>query len=202
MYVTALSTFALLLSLVNFYFIIIIIIILPLRQFITRAYSDGFSREFERQQVSKASRSNHTILAVLNNAVVSMVSTRSVIPKSFSPCTNPLETVLSPAITTGITFTFMLPSFFPVLLQGRCTYFSFRFLSVLPCSQPEEQSPLFGKFYIYIYFFIINIISGCLVVWMRLGDLFVSQNPRELRVSYFPRQILGFAYTICSYGQI
>ena len=41
-----------------------------------------------------------------------------------------------------------------------------------------------------------------LVIWLRLGDLFVSQNPWGVCVSHFPRQILGCTYTICLYGQI
>ena len=45
-------------------------------------------------------------------------------------------------------------------------------------------------------------LSQGLVVWPRLSDPFVSQNPRELCTSHFPRRILGFAYTIYSYGYI
>ena len=41
-----------------------------------------------------------------------------------------------------------------------------------------------------------------LVVWPKLCDLFVSKNPREVCVSHSPGQILGCAYTICSYDQI
>ena len=40
-----------------------------------------------------------------------------------------------------------------------------------------------------------------LVVWLRLGDPFVSQNPRKVCVSHSLGKILGCAYTICSYGQ-
>ena len=40
-----------------------------------------------------------------------------------------------------------LPSFFfLVILLGPDTYFFFRFLSVLPYGQPEQQSSLFGSF--------------------------------------------------------
>ena len=41
-----------------------------------------------------------------------------------------------------------------------------------------------------------------LVVWPRLDDLFVSQNPRGVFASHSPGHILGCTYTICSYGQI
>ena len=40
-----------------------------------------------------------------------------------------------------------------------------------------------------------------MVFWPRLGDLFVFQNPKGVYV-FSPGQMLGYAYTICSYGQI
>ena len=48
-----------------------------------------------------------SILANLNNAVVWMVSTHPLISKSYSPCTNPLVTVLRALITIDIIVTFM-----------------------------------------------------------------------------------------------
>ena len=47
----------------------------------------------------------------LYNAVVWMVFTRPLIPKSPSPCTNPLVTVLRAPITIGIPVTFMFTFF-------------------------------------------------------------------------------------------
>ena len=41
-----------------------------------------------------------------------------------------------------------------------------------------------------------------LEVWPNIGDLFVSQNPRDVCASHSPGQILSCAYTICSYGKI
>ena len=41
-----------------------------------------------------------------------------------------------------------------------------------------------------------------LVIWPRLGDPFISQNPRGVCASHSPGLILGCAYTIGSYGQI
>ena len=80
-------------------------------------------------------RTLHSILADLNNVVDWMVSTRPLISKSFSPCTNLLVTVPRIPITIGITVTFMFHSF---ILQGLRTYLSFRYLSVLPCGQPKS----------------------------------------------------------------
>ena len=56
-------------------------------------------------------------------------------------------------------------------------------------------------------FIILQVIWFCwlllgLVVWPRLGDEFVSQNPRDVCACRLPEQILGCAYTIYSYCQI
>ena len=56
-----------------------------------------------------------SILAVLNNAVVWIDSTRPLISKSSSPSISPLMTVPSAPITIGITVTFMFDSFFSYL---------------------------------------------------------------------------------------
>ena len=53
-----------------------------------------------------------SILAILNNAVVWMVSTHPPISKSSSPFNNPLITVAKAPITIGIIVTFMFHSFF------------------------------------------------------------------------------------------
>ena len=52
------------------------------------------------------------ILVDLNNAVVWMVSTRPIISKFSSPCTNLLVIVPQALIIIGITLTFMFYSFF------------------------------------------------------------------------------------------
>ena len=86
-----------------------------------------------------------SILADLNNAVVWMVSTRPLIFKFSSPCTNPLMTVPRAPITIGINLSFMIHSF-SVLLQGPGTYLIFfRFPSVLLCGKPGQQSPPFAS---------------------------------------------------------
>ena len=86
-----------------------------------------------------------SILVDLNNVVVWMVSTRSLISKTSSPYSNPLVTVSSAPITIGITVTFMFRSFFSSQ-EILSTYFTFRFLSVLPFGQPERQNLLFDRF--------------------------------------------------------
>ena len=60
----------------------------------------------------QVSRTLPSILAILNNAVVWMVSTRLPTSKSSSPFSNPLVTVPKAPITIGIIVTFMFHSFF------------------------------------------------------------------------------------------
>ena len=64
----------------------------------------------------QVSRTLLSILAVLNNAVVWMVSTHPPISKSSSPFSNPLVTVPNAPITMGIIFTCMFHSFFIIII--------------------------------------------------------------------------------------
>ena len=106
----------------------------------------------------QVSRTLLSILAVLNNAVVWMVSTHPPISKSSSPFSNPLVTVPNAPNTIGIIVTCMF-QFFSIPLQGRGTYPSFHILSVLFCGQPGQQSRLFCKF---SFFLLIIMKSGVL----------------------------------------
>ena len=75
-----------------------------------------------------------SILAVLNNAVVWMFSTRPPTSKSSSPFSNPLVTVLKAPITIGIIATFMFHSFFqfPSKVEVLISLFTFfQFYSVV-----------------------------------------------------------------------
>ena len=83
----------------------------------------------------QVSRTLLSILDDLNDAVVWMVSTRTLISKSSSPCTNQLVCVPIAASSNSITVTFMFHRFFSIPLQGPDTYISFRFLSILLGSQ-------------------------------------------------------------------
>ena len=67
-------------------------------------------------QVSKTLLS---ILANLNNAVARMVTTRPLISKSSSPCTNPFVVVRCVPITTGITVNFMFHKFFSSFARSK-----------------------------------------------------------------------------------
>ena len=73
-----------------------------------------------------------SILAVLNNAVVWMVSTHPPTSNSSSPFSNPLVTVPKVPITIGIIVTSMFHSFFTSLARSRyLSFFSHSFSFIL-----------------------------------------------------------------------
>ena len=129
---------------------------------------------------SKSLQVSRTLLSILNNAVVWMVSTFPSTSKSSSPFNSPLVTVQKAPITLDITVTIMFLSFFfSILKQGRATYSSFHFLSVLFCGQPGQQSRQFCKF---SFFLLIIIRSGLLagILW----SVCMSMFHRSLCVSF------------------
>ena len=144
----------------------------------------------------QVSRTLLSILAVLNNVVVLMVSTRPPTSKSSSLFSNPLVTVPNAPITIGIIVTFMFHSFFQFPSKVEVLILLFTFFSVLFCGQPGQQSRQFCQFSSFCW-----LLLG-LVFWPRLGDPCVCQTPIGVYVCYFLRQLLGCAYTICLYGQI
>ena len=75
----------------------------------------------------KVSRTLLSILVVLNNAGVWMVSTRPPTSKSHSPFDNPLVTVPDEPITVGIIVTCMFHSFFNSLARSTYLFFFFTF---------------------------------------------------------------------------
>ena len=117
--------------------------------------SDGKSPQVSRTLLS--------ILAVLNNIVVWMVSTRPLTSKSSSPFSNPLVTVPNAPITIGIIVTWMCHSFFNSRARSRYLSF-FSHFSVLSCGQLELQSRLCCKFSSFCW-----LLLG-LIFWPRLGD--------------------------------
>ena len=90
----------------------VIIFIIYSSEFFTSALADGFLWSLSDSKSPQVSRTLLTILAVLNNVVVGMVSTRLPTSKSSSPFSNPLVTVPNAPITIGIIVTCMFHSFF------------------------------------------------------------------------------------------
>ena len=80
----------------------------------------------------QVSRTRPSILAVFSNAVIWIVSTRSLTSKSFRPFNNPLVIVPKAPITIGIIVTFMFHSLFYSLARSRyLSFFSHSFSFIL-----------------------------------------------------------------------
>ena len=131
------------------------------------------------------SRTLLSILAVLNNAVVWMVSTRPPTSKSTSPFSNPLVTVSKAPITTGIIDTCMFHSFFNSLARSRyLSFFSHSFSFILWSAGTEKSTIL----QVLFSFFLIIIKSGFLaeISW----SVCIPKSHRSLCVS-FSRTVAG-----------
>ena len=78
----------------------------------------------------QVSRTRFSILAVLSNAVVWIVSTCPLIFKSFRPFSNPLATVPNASITIGTIVTNMFHSFFNSLAMVEVLILFFTFFQI------------------------------------------------------------------------
>ena len=108
--------------------------------------SDGKSPQFSRTLLS--------ILAVLNNAVVWMVSTRQPTSKSSSPFNNPLVTVPKAPISIGIIVTFLFHSFFNSLVRSRYSSFFSHSFCFIVWSALTAKSPFLQILSFFFFFFV------------------------------------------------
>ena len=129
----------------------------------------------------QVSRTFLSILAILNNAMVWMVSICPPTSKPSSAFNSRLVTIPNSTITISLISTFMFLPF---------TFF--QFYSVISIAKSTILQVLF--FYCWL-------LSG-LIFWPRFGDPFVCQSAIGVCVCPYPGQLLSCAYTICSYGQI
>ena len=136
-----------------------------------------------------------SILTVLNNAVVWMVSTRPLTFKSFSPFNNPLVTVRNAPITIGIIVTYMFYSLFQFPRKAEVLILLFTFFHFYSVVSRDSKVVNFAISHSFCW-----LLLG-LDFWPRLGDPCVCQSPIGVYVCYFLGQELGCAYTICWYGQ-
>ena len=91
------------------------------------------------------------ILAVLNNIVVWMVSTRPPISKSSSPFSHPLVTVPKAPITIGVIVTCLFHSFFNSLARSRyLSFFSHSFSFILSSTGTAKSTILQVPFFLLI----------------------------------------------------
>ena len=138
----------------------------------------------------QVSRTLLSILAVFNNAVVWMVSTRQPTSKSSRPFNNRLVTVPKAPITIGIIFTFMFHRFFNSLARSRyLSLFSHSFSFIL-WSAGTAKSTILQIF--FFFFFLLIIIRSGLLAETR-WSVCISKSPRSLCVS-FSRTGAGIYY--------
>ena len=131
-------------------FIIIIIIVINSLELFTSALADGFYWSLSDSKSPQVFRTLLSILAVLNNAVVWMVSTRPPTSKSSSPFSNPLVTVPNAPFTIGIIVTCMFHSFFQ--FPSKVLLFTFfQFYSVVSRDSKVDYfaSSLFFNFFFF-----------------------------------------------------
>ena len=129
---------------------LIIWFMVSIESFFTSANANGLSWEFEGQLVSKTLLS---ILAILNNAVVWMVSTRPPTSKSSSPFNIPLVTVPKAPITIAIIVTIMFHSFFNSLARSRyLSFFSLFFSFILGLAGTAKFTILYVLFFFVDYY--------------------------------------------------
>ena len=126
----------------------------------------GFHWNLNDSKSPQVSRTRLSILAVLSNAVVWIVSTRPPTSKSSRPYNNPLVIVPKAPITIGTIVTFMFHSFFNSLARSRYLSF-FHFPSDLFCGPPGQQSRQFCKFSLFFFFFLLIIIRSGLLAGIR-----------------------------------
>ena len=157
-------------------------------EFSTPALADCFPLESKWQYVFR------TLLGILNNAVAMMDSICPLMSKSFSPFTYHTRA----PITIDMTVTSMFLRFFKVTYE-MYMYFSLFLISFNFTLCSTRTAKFTNRQFLFTFCFFS--LSQGLVVWPRLGDLFVSQNTGEVYVSYSPGRILGCAYTIYWYGQ-
>ena len=115
----------------------------------------------------QVSRTLLSILAVLKNAVVWMVSTPPPTSKSSNPFSNPLVTVQNAQFTIGIIVTCMFHSIFNYLARSRYLSLFFHSFSFILWSAGTAKSTILQV----LSFLLIIIKSGCLAgirwsVWM------------------------------------
>ena len=120
----------------------------------------------------QVSRTRLSVLAVLSNAVVRIVSTRLSISKSSRPFNNPLVIVPKAPITIGTIVTFMFHSFFISLARSRyLSFFSLSFRFILWSAGTAKSTILQILVFFFFFVFFCWLLWG-LVFWPGLSDPF------------------------------
>ena len=145
----------------------------------------AFHWSLSESKSPQVSRTLLSILAVLNNAVVWMVSSRPPTSKSSSPFSNPLVAVPNAPITIGIIVTCMFHIFFFSRARSRyLSFFSYSFSFILWSAGTAKSTIL------QVLFFLLIIIKSGLLAGIR-WSVCISKSHRSLCVA-FSRTGAGF----------
>ena len=139
----------------------------------------------------QVSRTLLSILAVLNNDVVWIISTRPPTSLSSRPFNDPFVTVLKAPITIGIIAFFMFHSFFQFPSKVEVFIFLFTFFSFIQWSARIAKSTTLN-----ILFYLLIVIRSGLLAEIR-WSVCMSKSQRSLCVS-FSRTCVG----LCIYHSL
>ena len=131
----------------------------------------------------QVSRTLLSILAVFNNAVVWMVSTRPPTSKSSRHFNNSLVTVLKAPITIGIIVTFMFHSFFQFFSKVEVLISLFAFFQFYSVVCRDSKVDYFADFLFFFLLLLLIIIRSGLRAEIR-WSVCISKSHRSLCVSF------------------
>ena len=136
-----------------------------------------FHRSLSESNPPQVFRTLPSILAVFNNVVVEIVSTRLLTSKSSIPFSNPFVTVPKAPIKIGTIVTLMFHSFFQFSSQVVVLILLFTFFQFFLWSAGTGKSTI--SQILFILFILL-----CMVFSARLGDACVCQSPIGVSVSF------------------
>ena len=138
-----------------------------------------FHKSLSDSKSPQVSRTLLSILAVLNNAVVWMVSTRPPTSGSSSSFSNPLVTVPKAPITIGMIVTCMFHGFFNSLARSRYLSFVSHSFSFILWSAGTAKSTILQ----FLFFLLLIIIKSGFLAEIR-WSVCVSKSHRSLCVLF------------------
>ena len=138
----------------------------------------------------QVSRTLLSILAVLYNAVVWMVSIRPPTSKSSSPFSNPLVTVPNAPITIGIIVTCMFHSFFQFLSKVEVLILLFTFFQFYSVVSRDSRVDYFAS---SLFFLLLIIIKSGLLAGIRWSVCMLKSHRSIPSVFFIPALPDGFS---------
>ena len=127
--------------------------------FLHQCYLTVFHWSLSDSKFPQVSRTLLSILAVLNNAVVWMVSTCPSTSKSSNLFNSPLVTVPKATITIGIILTFMFHNIFSSLARSRYLSFFLLSFSFILWSARTAKSTILQILFLFFLFLLIIILG-------------------------------------------